>query len=104
MGLYTGITQENVTVQGGTLYDVTISGGTLGGTLTGNVDATAGYIQLRTATSTQIAAIGDAVNTAGKAAGTIVFDTTNSKIKVATGANANSTWVDADGTNAVTPS
>jgi len=103
MGLYTGITQENVTVQGGTLYDVTISGGTLGGTLTGNVDATAGYIQLRTATSTQIAAIGDAVNTAGKAAGTIVFDTTNSKIKVATGANANSTWVDADGANAVTP-
>jgi hypothetical protein len=103
MGLYTGITQENVTVQGGTLYDVTISGGTLGGTLTGNVDATAGYIQLRTATSTQIAAIGDAVNTAGKAAGTIVFDTTNSKLKIATGANANSTWVDADGANAVTP-
>jgi len=99
MGLYTGITQENLTVQGGTLYDVTISGSTL----TGNVDATAGYIQLRTATSTQIAAIGDAVNTAGKAAGTIVFDVTNSKIKVATGANANSTWVDADGTNAVTP-
>ena len=94
MGLYTGITQENVTVQGGTLYDVTLNG---------NVDATAGYIQLRTATSTQIAAIGNAVNTAGKAAGTIVFDTTNSKIKVATGANANSTWVDADGANAVTP-
>jgi hypothetical protein len=43
------------------------------------------------------------VNTAGKAAGTIVFDTTNSKLKIATGANANSTWVDADGTNAVTP-
>ena len=104
MGVYTGITQENVTVQGGTLYDVPISGGTLGGTLTGNVDATAGYIQLRTATSTQIAAIGDAVNTAGKAAGTIVFDTTNSKLKIATGANANSTWVDADGANAVTPS
>lgn len=73
------------------------------GTITGNVDATAGYIQLRTATAAQIAAIANAVNTSGKAAGTIVFDTTNSKIKVATGANANSTWVDADGTNAVTP-
>jgi len=104
MGLYTGITQENVTVQGGTLYDVTISGGTLGGTLTGNVDATAGYIQLRTNTAAEIAAIANAVNTTGKAAGTIVFDTTNSKLKIATGANANSTWVDADGTNAVTPS
>jgi len=104
MGLYTGITQENVTVQGGTLYDVTISGGTLGGTRTGNVDATAGYIQLRTNTAAEIAAIANAVNTTGKAAGTIVFDTTNSKLKIATGANANSTWVDADGTNAVTPS
>lgn len=104
MGVYRGITQDNLTVQGGTLYDVTISGGTLGGTLTGNVDATAGYIQLRTNTAAEIAAIGNAVNTSGKAAGTIVFDTTNSKLKIATGANANSTWVDADGTNAVTPS
>ena len=104
MGVYRGVTQDNVTVQGGTLYDVTISGGVLGGTLTGNVDATAGYIQLRTATATQIGAIANAVNTSGKAAGTIVFDTTNSKLKIATGANANSTWVDADGTNAVTPS
>lgn len=104
MGVYRGVTQDNITVQGGTLYDVTISGGTLGGTLTGNVDATAGYIQLRTNTAAEIAAIGNAVNTSGKAAGTIVFDTTNSKLKIATGANANSTWVDASGANAVTPS
>ena len=103
MGVYRGIAQDNVTINGGTLYNVTVTGGTLAGTLTGNVDATAGYIQLRTATAAQIAAIANAVNTTGKAAGTIVFDTTNSKIKIATGANANSTWVDADGTNAVTP-
>jgi hypothetical protein len=77
--------------------------GNVTGTLTGNVVATAGYIQLRTATAANIAAIANAVNTTGKAAGTIVFDTTNSKLKIATGANANSTWVDADGTNAVTP-
>ena len=98
MGVYRGIAQDNVTINGGTLTGVTVTG-----TITGNVDATAGYIQLRTATAAEIAAIGNAVNTTGKAAGTIVFDTTNSKIKVATGANANSTWVDADGTNAVTP-
>ena len=98
MGVYRGIAQDNVTINGGTLYNVTVTG-----TVTGNVDATAGYIQLRTATAAQIAAIANAVNTTGKAAGTIVFDTTNSKIKVATGANANSTWVDAAGTNAVTP-
>ena len=78
--------------------------GNVTGTLTGNVDATAGYIQLRTAAAAEIADIADAINTTGKAAGTIAFDTTNSKIKVATGADADSTWVDADGTNAVTPS
>lgn len=94
MGVYRGITQDNVTINGGTLYNVTMSG---------NVDATTGYVQLRTATAAEIAAIGNAVNTTGKAAGTIVFDTTNSKLKIATGATAASTWVDAAGTNAVTP-
>ncbi len=94
MGVYRGITQDNVTINGGTLYNVSMSG---------NVDASAGYIQLRTATAAQIAAIGNAVNLVGKKVGTVVFDTTNSKIKVATGATAASTWVDAAGTNAVTP-
>lgn len=78
--------------------------GDVTGTLTGNVDSTAGYIQIRTATSAQIASAANAVNTAGKAAGTIVFDTTLSTLKIATGATATSTWVNADGTTAVTPS
>lgn len=73
------------------------------GTLTGNVDATAGYIQLRTATTAQIAAATDSVNTVGKAAGTIVFNVTLGTLKIATGATATSTWVNADGTTAVTP-
>jgi len=94
MGVYRGITQDNVTINGGTLYNVSVSG---------NVDASAGYIQLRSATAAQIAAIGNAVNLVGKKVGTVVFDTTNNKIKVATGATAASTWVDAAGTNAVTP-
>jgi hypothetical protein len=73
------------------------------GTTTGNVVATAGYIQLRTATSVQIAAVANDVNTVGKAAGTIVFDTTLGTLKIATGALATSTWVNADGTTAITP-
>ena len=77
--------------------------GNVVGTVVGNVDATAGYIQLRTATSLQIAAIANAVNTVGKAAGTIVFDTTLGTLKIATGALAASTWVNADGTTAITP-
>jgi hypothetical protein len=94
-----------VTSTNGFIGDVTgnVTGNTTG-TTTGNVVATAGYIQLRTATSAQIAAIANAVNTTGKVAGTIVFDTTLSTLKIATGANANSTWVNADGTTAVTPS
>lgn len=94
MGVYRGIALDNLTVNSGTLYNVTV---------TGNLDATAGYVQLRTATEAQIAAKANAVNTVGKAAGTVVFDTTNSKLKIATGATDVSTWVDADGTNAVTP-
>lgn len=74
------------------------------GTVTGSIDATTGYVQLTTATATNIADVAATVNTTGKAAGTIVFDTTNSKLKIATGALTTSTWVDADGTNAVTPS
>jgi len=78
--------------------------GAVTGTVTGDVDATAGYIQLRTATTAQIAAATDSVNTVGKAAGTIVFNTTLGTLKIATGALAASTWVNADGTTAVTPS
>jgi hypothetical protein len=74
------------------------------GTLTGNVTATAGYIQLRTATTTQIADATNSVNTVGKVAGTIVFNVTLGTLKIATGALATSTWVNADGTTAVTPS
>ncbi len=91
IGTFTGNIVGNVT------GDVT-------GTVTGNVDSTAGYIQLRTATTAQIANIADPVNTAGKAAGTIVFNTTLGTLKIATGATAASTWVNADGTTAVTPS
>ena len=56
-----------------------------------------------TATAAEIADIDNAINTANKAAGSVVFDTTNSKLKIATGANANSTWVDASSANPVTP-
>ena len=58
---------------------------------------------LQNVSAATIASVVNTINTAGKAAGKMVWDTTNSKIKVATGALAASTWVDADGTNAVIP-
>jgi len=78
--------------------------GNVTGTVTGNLDATTGYVQLTTATTAEIASATSTVNTVGKAAGTIVFNTSLSTLKIATGATATSTWVNADGTTAVTPS
>jgi len=78
--------------------------GTVTGTVIGNIDATTGYVQLTTATTAEIASATSTVNTVGKAAGTIVFNTTLGTLKIATGATATSTWVNADGTTAVTPS
>jgi hypothetical protein len=73
------------------------------GDVTGGVNASQGYVILYATAAANIADIANAVNTSDKQAGTLVFDTTNSKLKVATGSAAASTWVDADGTNAVTP-
>jgi hypothetical protein len=78
--------------------------GNVTGTVTGNLDATTGYVQLTTATTAEIASATSTVNTVGKAAGTIVFNTSLGTLKIATGATATSTWVNADGTTAVTPS
>lgn len=58
---------------------------------------------LSNVTAGEIGDSANAINTAGKAAGRVVWETTNSKIKVAVGSGANDNWVDADGTNPVTP-
>ena len=58
---------------------------------------------LQNVTAADIATISNAINTTGKAAGKMIWDSTNNKIKVATGALAASTWVDATGVNPVTP-
>lgn len=58
---------------------------------------------LESVSAASIASIVSGVNTTGKAAGRMVWDTTNGRIKVATGALAASSWVDADGTTPVVP-
>jgi len=86
-----------VTSTAGFVGDVT-------GTVTGSIDATTGYVQIHTVTDTELADAADAVNTVGKAAGTLAFQTTDSYLYIATGTGATDTWVLADGTGAVTPS
>jgi hypothetical protein len=58
---------------------------------------------LSNVTAGEIADSTNAINTSGKASGRVVWETTNSKIKVAVGSGVNDDWVDADGTNPVTP-
>lgn len=93
MGVYSGIVHENFLAEGGTLNGVTAT----------DAVVVASRLWLPTATAAELLDIGDAINTTAKAAGAAVFDTTNNKLKIATGGDANSTWVDADGTTAVTP-
>jgi hypothetical protein len=65
----------------------------------------ASYLQVPALAATAIADIADAVNTANKVAGTVVLDTTNSRLMIALGADANSNWVAGDDSSTtVTPS
>lgn len=85
----------------GTNFNTTFSGTTKWNV---SIGLAADYFQLQNVTSTNIASVTHAINTdAGKVAGAMIWDSTNNKIKVATGSADASTWVDADGTNAVTP-
>ena len=71
------------------------------GPIVGNV---AGTLTSTTTTSVALGAIGNAVNTSGKALGTTLYNTTTKTFYVAQGATAASTWIDSsDGTTTITP-
>lgn len=54
-------------------------------------------------TAANIAAVGNAINTADKYAGKLVRDTTNNRLMVARGSAAADPWDVADGSVTVTP-
>lgn len=58
---------------------------------------------LQTISAADIAAIANAVNTTGKVAGKVVYDTTNFRLMVANGSAAADRWYVADGSAFVTP-
>lgn len=60
-------------------------------------------LRLPSYTAASIAAIGNAVNTADKAAGKMVWDTTNNRVMVASGSTAASAWYVADASANVVP-
>ena len=104
VGAFTG-GSTNLTLTG------TLSVGTTS-TLTGAVSAPAGVtgpitataLVLPTSTSAALGAIGNAINTAGKVANKVVYNTTTKTMYVAQGSTAGATWIDAgDGTTTITP-
>lgn len=65
---------------------------------------TVGGLSTQSATAASIAAVGNAINTANKRLGKMVFDTTNNRLMIASGSTASSAWYSADGATTVTPS
>ena len=95
---------RTVTVPDG---DVTITAGTTAvlataQTFTAQQTLSSGLV-IQTATAAAIADITNAINTANKVAGKVVYDTTNNRIMIASGAVNNSLWYVADGSAFVTP-
>ena len=79
--------------------------GDVTGNVTGNVVASTSLV-IPTDTAANIADATADINTANKAAGSIVLDTTNNLLYVALGAGATDDWalIDGVGSTAVTPS
>ena len=71
-------------------------------TFTAQQTLTSGLV-LQSVTAASIAAVANAINTASKVAGTVVFDTTNNRLMVSSGALATSPWYVVDGSASVTP-
>jgi hypothetical protein len=64
---------------------------------------TAPVISLRVTTEAALGAIANAINTAGKAQGSIVFTSDTNAIYVSAGSTAGALWYLADGTTPITP-
>jgi hypothetical protein len=71
-------------------------------TFTAQQSMTSGLV-LQSVTAAVIAAVGDAINTSGKVAGKVVYDTTNNRLMVSSGSAAASAWYIADGSGSVVP-
>lgn len=81
----------------------TISGSTITTSTITAPTVTAPVISLRVTTEAALGAIANAINTTGKAQGSIVFTSDTNAIYVSAGATAGSLWYLADGTTPITP-
>lgn len=68
-----------------------------------SLDVSSRSIKIQIVPAADIAAIGNAINTTAKTEGKIIYDSTNKRIMVSEGSNANSPWWVSDGSASVTP-
>lgn len=80
-----------------------ITGATISASTITTSTITAPVISLRVTTEAALGDIGNAINTAGKAQGSIVFTSDTNAIYVSAGATAGALWYLADGTTPITP-
>ena len=90
-------------ITGATISSSTISGSTITTSTITAPTVTAPVISLRVTTEAALGAIANAINTAGKAQGSIVFTSDTNAIYVSAGATASALWYLADGTTPITP-
>jgi len=92
-------TDIGVTVQA---FDADTAKTDVAQTFTAQQVVTSGLV-LQSVAAAAIAAVGDAINTADKVQGKVVYDTTNNRLMVASGAAAADAWYVADGSASVVP-
>lgn len=91
------------TGEAGGTHEVTIKNSRTGAKTVDFLAASGDIAIIGAATAANIAAVGNAINTSGKAARKLVWDTTNNRLMVASGAAAADAWYVADGSASVTP-
>jgi len=83
-------------------YDADTAKTDVAQTFTAQQTVTSGLV-LQSVAAAAIAAVGDAINTTDKIQGKVVYDTTNNRLMVASGAAAADAWYVADGSTSVVP-
>lgn len=91
------------TITGATISSSTISGSTITTSTLTAPTVTSPVLSLRVTTEAALGAIANAINTAGKAQGTVVYTSDTHLMYVADGSTADALWYPSNGATAITP-
>jgi hypothetical protein len=99
------VVAQDVSFTGGYVMQVQLSDSTATGLTVTDSKISASKFQLESFTFAQLSDVTSTANALGndKAEGVMVWDSTNRRVKIATGGVPNSAWVDTDGSNSIIP-